>query len=165
MTKNKVIQQNLTARTFTHLHSNIQDFTWQHVQSTGCKCLCAVTSLNTQPQSAVSIAKGKLTSFTYSSWCKFISFAAKWGRFQCKEVEKALAFESKLRLILHSTCDYSKTTSSSENLLSIPAYCKFHQHCYNRFCNIRMLGREEDWKTRKDKQTEAGMDKQIIYRL
>ena len=33
MTKYKAIQQNLTARTFTHLHSNIQNFTWQHVQS------------------------------------------------------------------------------------------------------------------------------------
>ena len=106
--------------------------------------------------------KGKLTSFTYSSWWKFISFAAKWGRFQCKEGEIALASESKLRLKLHSTCDYSET-SSSESLLRIPAYCKFHRECYNRFCNIRMLGREEDRKTRRDKQTEAGMYKQINY--
>ena len=66
----------------------------------------------------ISNAKGKLISFIdiVIDRCKFIPFAEKWGRFQCKEGEIALASESKLLLKLHSTCHYSETTSSSECL-------------------------------------------------
>ena len=42
-------------------------------------------------------AAGKLCSFTYSSWCKFVSFAAKWKKYQCKEGEKALESEGIIR--------------------------------------------------------------------
>ena len=34
-------------------------------------------------------------------------------------------------------------SSRATTFLQIPAYCKFHRDCYNRFSNVQMLSREE----------------------
>ncbi len=89
--------------------------------------------------------KQKLTSFTYTSWCRFVSFAAKWRELQCKEGEIAIEAAANLGLIFRSDdlqesgVDFVETSSSSDGFLPIPAYCKFHRVCYNRFCNTLML--------------------------
>lgn len=102
-------------------------------------------------------AKSKLISFTYSSWCKFISFAAKWRRLSCKLGKIALDSEGKLQLNLDPTWDYSQTSNSVESYLPIPAHCKFHRECYRRFCNVQMLRREEKRQTDRDELTKSGI--------
>ena len=103
----------------------------------------------------ISNVKQKLTSFTYTSWCKFVSFAAKWRKFQCREGEIAIEAASNFGLKLDdlpSGGEFAETPSSSGGFLPIPAYCKFHRDCYNRFCNARMLGREEKRQSIRDEQ-------------
>ena len=43
-------------------------------------------------------AKQKLTLFSYTSWCRFLSFTAKWKKFQCKEGEIAIKAAANLGL-------------------------------------------------------------------
>ena len=105
----------------------------------------------------------KLTSFTYTSWCRFVSFAAKWRELQCKEGEIAIEAAANLGLIFRSDdlqesgVDFVETSSLSDGFLPILAYCKFHRVCYNRFCNTLMLDREEKRQKIRDEQaSETG---------
>ena len=99
--------------------------------------------------------KQKLTSFTYTSWCKFVSFAAKWRKLPCNEGEIALKAASKLCLKLDDSLDvvsFAETPRSPGSYLPIPTYCKFHRECYNRFCNVLMLVREEKRKNMREQE-------------
>ena len=116
-------------------------------QSSKRRDFCAMHVINS--------AKQKPTSFTYTSWCKFVSFAVKWRKLQCREGEIAIEAAANLGLRfddLPSGVDFVETTSLSDVFLSIPAYCKFHRDCYNRFCNTLMLGREEKRQYIRDEQ-------------
>ena len=77
--------------------------------------------------------KQKLTSFTYTSWSKFVSFAAKWRKLSCNKGETALKAASKLCLKLDDSLDivsFAETPRSPGSYLPIPTYCKFHRECY-----------------------------------
>jgi hypothetical protein len=100
-------------------------------------------------------ARGKLTSFTYTSWCNFVIFAAKWKKFICKEGEIAHDSEAKLDLRLDLQCEATHT-DNAKTFLPIPAYCKFHRECYNRFCNKQKLEREERRQAVRDENAQKG---------
>ena len=59
-------------------------------QSSKRRDFCAMHVINS--------AKQKLTSFTYTSWCKFVSFAVKWRKLQCREGELAIEAAANLGL-------------------------------------------------------------------
>ena len=111
-------------------------------------------------------AKPKLTAFTYASWCKFVSFAAKWRKLQCNEGKIALKAVSNLCLKLDDlpdSIDFAETARSPDSYLPIPAYCKFHRDCYNRFCNISMLGREEKRQSIRDEEEKASKTGKSLF--
>lgn len=107
----------------------------------------------------ISNTKQKLTSFTYTSWCKFVFFAAKWRKLQCREGELAIEVAEDLGLRLDDLppSSFEEHANSPGCFLPIPAYCKFHRDCYNRFCNTQMLGREEKRQHIRDEEaSETG---------
>ena len=50
----------------------------------------------------VNNSSGKLTAFTYTSWCNFLTYAAKWKKLNCNEAKIAVDSATRLGLRLES---------------------------------------------------------------
>ena len=97
----------------------------------------------------------KLTVFTYTSWCNFLIYAAKWKRLNCNEVKIAVDSATRLGLRLEPE-SIVVNTDDPKAFLPIPTHCKFHRYCYNRFCNKSKLEREQKRQLERVKSTVEG---------
>ena len=103
----------------------------------------------------VNNSSGKLTAFTYTSWCNFLTYAAKWKKLNCNEAKIAVDSATRLGLRLESE-SIIVNMDDPEAFLPIPAHCKFHRDCYNRFCNKSKLEREQKRQLERVKSTVEG---------